>query len=108
MTDGSVYKVAKFADNKLIFNETGPLFFRRGVALDIPFDCSGFRQIVKVAGTWDATINYQPKALQGVLTVKAPAVGSALPASEKNNDRRHRCLGKYCPGRHLGNVVLSY
>ena len=83
MTDGSVYKVAKFADNKLIFNETGPLFFRRGVALDIPFDCSSFRQIVKVAGTWDATINYQPKALQGVLTVKAPAAGSALPASER-------------------------
>ena len=26
----------------------------------------------------------------------------------KNNDRRHRCFGKYCPGRHPGNVVLSY
>ena len=83
MTDGSIYKVAKTGDSKLIFNETGPLFFRRGVTQDVTFDCSSFRQIVKVAGTWDATINYQPKALQGRLTVKAPAAGSALPASER-------------------------
>lgn len=83
MTDGSIYKVAKTGDSKLIFNETGPLFFRRGVTQDVTFDCSSFRQIVKVAGTWDATINYQPKALQGTLTVKAPAAGSALPASER-------------------------
>lgn len=94
MTDGSVYKVPKVGESKLVFNETGPLFFRRGVSLDIPFDCSSFQQIVKTAGKWDATIAYQAKAVQGVLTVKAPAAGSPLPASERITIEGVDALGK--------------
>lgn len=94
MTDGSVYKVPKAGESKLVFNETGPLFFRRDVSLNIPFDCSSFQQIVKIAGRWDATITYQAKEAQGVLTVKAPAAGSPLPASEKITIEGVDALGK--------------